>query len=151
MSGAKVSPFLYFDAPTIGTWSTTQQILDRETVGRIFAGNISTWDDQAIQDLNPLLAGKLPPLNITIGYSDNAGISVPEVFKQALVSFSPVFSAALDAAGGLFSAMPPALRGTGFSAGTSSTNRLTWLKVTQVLLNSKGHIYIDIYLSIICS
>jgi hypothetical protein len=120
-----------------------QQILDRDTVGRIFAGDISTWDDQAIQDLNPLLVGKLPPLNITIGYSDNAGISVPEVFKRALVSFSPLFSDALDAAGGLFSAMPPALRGTGFSAGTSSTNRLTWLKVhTSQQQPAAAHIYV---------
>ncbi|ELR22246.1 protein kinase domain containing protein [Acanthamoeba castellanii str. Neff] len=118
---------LAYNISTLGS-TDPLLILDRDTVGRIFAGNISMWDDQAIQDLNPLLVGKLPPLNITIGYSDNAGISVPEVFKRALVSFSPLFSDALDAAGGLFSAMPPALRGTGFSAGTSSTNRLTWLK-----------------------
>jgi hypothetical protein len=98
-------------------------------VGRIWAGNITTWDDDAIKALNPVIAAKLPPVNITLGYSDNVVISVPEVFKRALVSFSPIFSDALDAAGGLFAAMPPALRGTGLSAGTSSPSRVTWLKV----------------------
>jgi hypothetical protein len=107
------------------------QILDRDTIGRIWAGDISSWDDAAIKALNPTIASKLPNASIIIGYSDNlSDISVPIIFKRALESFSPVFAQALAAAGGTFAGMAPALRGTGFAAGTSSPNRVIWLKVS---------------------
>jgi hypothetical protein len=107
------------------------QILDRDTVGRIWTGDIATWDDAAIKALNPKIASKLPNASIVLGYSDNlSDISVPAIFKRALQSFSPLFGQALAAASGNFSNMAPALRGTGFAAGTSSTNRVNWLKVS---------------------
>jgi hypothetical protein len=95
------------------------------------AGDILQWDDEAIKVLNPALAEKLPAVNITLGYSDNTVISVPEVFKLALSSFSARFAEELAASPGRnFSNMPPALRGTGINAGSSSLTRANWLKVT---------------------
>jgi hypothetical protein len=91
----------------------------------------------AIRQLNPDIANKLPAANITLGYSDNAVISVPEVFKLALSSFSARFAEELAASPGRnFSNMLPARRGTGVNAGISSVTRVNWLKVSHALAST---------------
>lgn len=63
-----------------------------------------------------------------MGYSDNAGISVPAVFKGALSSFSQEFADALAAANDTFALMFPD-NTTGQAAGSSGSARVTWVKV----------------------
>jgi hypothetical protein len=111
-------------------WMVGWQVVDRETLGLIWAGNISMWNDQRIKDLNPTIAEKLPAAPIIIGYSENTVISLVEVLKLTLESFSPDFKAALAEANRTWAGMPPAQRGTAVSAGTSTVLRLAWLQVS---------------------
>jgi hypothetical protein len=105
-------------------------VLDRETLGLIWAGEITQWNDSRIQALNPpAVNAKLPGADITLGYSINNVLSFAEVFKVALSSFSDVFRAALASADGSFALMPPALAGRATEAGTTSANRTTWVQV----------------------
>ena len=100
--------------------------MDRETLGLIWAGNITHWNDQRLKNLNPAIASKLPNATILIGYNENGVISVIEVLKLALESFSVEFKTALAAANRTWAGMPPAQR---VSAGSSTAARLNWLKV----------------------
>jgi ABC-type phosphate transport system substrate-binding protein len=118
---------------------TPAKVVDRETLGLIWAGNISMWNDQRIKDLNPAVANKLPATPIIIGYSENSAISLVEVLKLALESFSPEFKELLAQANRTWAAMPPAQRGTALSAGSSTALRLSWLKVTHTRAHT--HIY----------
>lgn len=106
-------------------------IIDRETLGLIWAGNITMWTDQRIKDLNPGLASFLPNTNITIGYNQNTVYSLTEVVKRSLESFSPDFARLFEAAGRDFANMPPALSGTAESAGVSTAERVVWLGAHQ--------------------
>jgi hypothetical protein len=102
------------------------QVVDRETLSLIWLGNVTRWNDQRLKDRNPAIADKLPNAPITIGYNENTAISLVEVLKLALESFSPDFKAALAAANRTWAGMPPALR---VSAGGSTAARLNWLRV----------------------
>jgi len=63
----------------------TRLKLSKEVLAKIFAGQITTWNDPEIQKLN---TGKLPKLRITIVYrSDGSGTS--EVFTSYLNSVAP--------------------------------------------------------------
>jgi ABC-type phosphate transport system substrate-binding protein len=106
-------------------------VLDRETLGAIWAGDITMWNDQRIRDLNPPeVAAKLPAATITLGYNANSRFSVAEVFKVALSSFSERFRTALAAANDSFALMPPALAGNAFEAGKTAV-RGAWLKAPR--------------------
>jgi ABC-type phosphate transport system substrate-binding protein len=106
------------------------QILDRETLGLIWSGNITKWSDQRIKATNPVeVANKLPDDNITIGYNDNDVLTIVEVVKRALESFSEDFRTALAAANRTFSLMSPTLCGHALDAGASTALRLSWLNV----------------------
>jgi hypothetical protein len=111
----------------VNVWAN--QRIDRETLGLIWAGNVSVWNDQRIKDLNPGLASSLPNTNITLGYNNNIAYSSTEVVKRSLESFSPDFARLFAAAGRDFADMPPALRGTAESAGVSTAEREVWLGV----------------------
>jgi hypothetical protein len=88
------------------------------------------WNDQRIRDLNsPAIAAKLPAATIKLGYDVNAKISLSEVFKVALSSFSERFRTELAAANDSFALMPPALAGNAFPAGKRADERVAWLKV----------------------
>lgn len=106
--------------------------MDRETLGLIWAGNITRWNNRRIQNLNPSLAGLLPDSDIILGYNENSVVSLTEVVKRALVSFSDDFATLFEAANRSFAAMPPALRGTAELAGISTGPRLQWLAVSNV-------------------
>jgi hypothetical protein len=105
------------------------QVVDRETLGLIWSGNVSHWNDQRLKDLNPAIAGKLPNASILIGYNENGVISLPEVLKLAFESFSADFKAALAAGNRTWAGLPPAQRGTAEAAGGSTPARLQWLAV----------------------
>ncbi len=107
------------------------QVVDRETLGLIWAGNITKWNDTRIKALNPAIANKLPGADILIGYNENIAISLPEVFKIALERFSEDFAIALAAANRTWALMPPAQRGTAVAAGGSTVARLAWLQAND--------------------
>jgi ABC-type phosphate transport system substrate-binding protein len=104
------------------------QILDRETLGLIWAGEITQWNDQRIKDLNPAeISALLPAADIITGYNVNNKFSVSEVFKVALASFSSTYNALLKAANDSYALMPPALAGTGVEAGITNA-RVAWVQ-----------------------
>jgi hypothetical protein len=106
-----------------------RQVIDRATLALIWAGNITTWNHQAIRDLNPGIAAKLPSANILIGYDENSAYTTAEVVKRSLESFSPVFRSALAAANRTFAGLPPAQSGNAVAAGSSTALRIKWLAV----------------------
>jgi hypothetical protein len=106
-------------------------VVDRETLGLIWAGNVSHWNDQRLKDLNPAIASKLPNAPIIIGYNENGIISAVEILRRALESYSDDFKVALAAANRTWAGMPPALRGTSMAGGGSTPARLSWLKVQR--------------------
>lgn len=68
--------------------------LDGETIGRIYAGAIKSWDDGAIAALNPGVA--LPHSDIAIVYrSDSSGTTF--VFTDFLSKTSPTFASKVTA------------------------------------------------------
>jgi hypothetical protein len=109
-------------------------VLNRETLGLIWAGNITQWRDQRILDLNQNISARLPNAPILLGYGEDAVISEVEVFKLALESFSADFRAVSMAADREFSKMPPALAGNAVDAGNSTSARLSWLQVRSFCL-----------------
>ncbi len=50
----------------------TNLILDAQTVGDVFLGKITKWNDRSIAQLNPQLAGDLPSTQITAVYRSDA-------------------------------------------------------------------------------
>ncbi len=102
-------------------------ILDGETLALIFAGNITAWDDPAIQDLNPNVT--LPHANITIGLSPGQLTGVTDVFKRALSLFSAHFASELAKAGNDFMNMTPVQQGWGILQ-ANSTERMNFVLVT---------------------
>ncbi len=87
-------------------------VLDGETLAMIFMGNISTWDDPAIQLLNPNLT--LPNANITIAISPGSPLSQTSVFKRALSLFSEEFARELANAQDALEMLRPAMEGRAF-------------------------------------
>ncbi len=68
--------------------------LDGETVGKIYAGTIKSWDDDAIKALNPGVS--LPHSDIAIVYrSDSSGTTF--VFTDFLAKTSPTFAGKVTA------------------------------------------------------
>ena len=47
------------------------QVLDGQTLARIWAGEITTWDNEAIKSLNPTVATKLPATDILLTFAPN--------------------------------------------------------------------------------
>jgi hypothetical protein len=112
------------------TTTITTKVLDRDTVARIYMGNVSYWNDERIQALNPDLAAKLPARLITIGYVDHDETiaSAVEVLKETLESFSVEFERMFLAANRTFSHMPPALRGTALPVPPPTACRVNWIQ-----------------------
>jgi hypothetical protein len=98
-------------------------------LGLIWSGAITKWNDTRIKAHNPGIANKLPDEFITIGYNDNDVLTIVEVIKRALESFSDDFRVALAAANRTFAQMPPALNLHAEEAGPSTALRLGWLAV----------------------
>jgi hypothetical protein len=112
------------------------------------------WNDSAIQAANPALATLLPAEPILIGYNDNTNdMTIIEVLKLSLESFSPAFKAALAAANRTLANLPPAKSGTMVLAGNSTASRISWLKVTTNLcvLRVRGEAFMHLRSSVRCS
>ncbi len=85
-------PFLYF--PTVAAPITVSYnldvddlVLDADTIARIFQRQITTWDDPAIDTLNP--RASLPSSDIVVAHrSDGSGTT--ENFTKYLVAAAPV-------------------------------------------------------------
>ncbi len=122
IAGAGVVPA--YNIASIGNKSL---VLDRETLAMIFLGNITIWDDPAIQELNPSVT--LPHANITLGVTPGSVLEQTDVFKRALSLFSPQFASALASAGGDFRQMAPAQQGRAFIASNSAA-RLQFVQVS---------------------
>jgi hypothetical protein len=95
----------------------------------IWSGAITKWNDTRIKAHNLAIANKLPDEFITIGYNDNDVLTIVEVIKRALESFSDDFRVALAAANRTFAQMPPALNLHAEDAGDTTALRLGWLAV----------------------
>lgn len=105
------------------------QIFDGETLGRIWTGNITHWDDPAILGLNPFDDGTILPHELIVlcyGSSDNETIT--QTFKRGMRALSPLFAEQLDLVDD-FSGLPPFDQGRGFSA-TNSTTRIRFVQVS---------------------
>ncbi|BCS82726.1 putative serine/threonine-protein kinase [Cotonvirus japonicus] len=105
-------------------------IITREIIAQIWLGNIRMWNDSAIVNLNPGLAGILPETNIKIGYNDDTTVSISAITQFSLSSFSAEFATKFASANKKFSNMTLALEGLSVDAGPSSIGRLNWLKNT---------------------
>lgn len=100
------------------------------------------WNDSAIQAANPALATLLPAEPILIGYNDNTNdMTIIEVLKLSLESFSPAFKGALAAANRTLAKLPPAQSGTMVLAGNSTASRISWLKVITTFACSWRSLY----------
>ncbi len=78
---------------TSTTTRTATLYLDGPTLGKIYAGTISRWNDPAIKALNPLIVN-LPSSQIRPVYrSDGSGTSF--IFTTYLLKAGPAFAAAL--------------------------------------------------------
>lgn len=63
------------------------QVLDGQTLARIWAGEIKTWDNEAIKSLNPTVATKLPVTDILLSFAPN-NVSEPLHLARSFVFFS---------------------------------------------------------------
>ncbi|QTF49759.1 putative serine/threonine-protein kinase/receptor [Acanthamoeba polyphaga mimivirus] len=123
--------------------SSYRLVIDRETLGKIWYGAISKWNDTAIQNLNPSVGHLLPDTDIILGYSDDYIMTISGLIKMALSSFSPEFDTELKYANNTFNGMNPTKNGRGHNIGETSTVRLEWLKKTSYGLTYIN--YADVY------
>jgi hypothetical protein len=103
---------LLLDGPSLAAiWYFPPPHLRNQPTGDIAhrMGSITTWNDSAIQALNPTLAaaGLLPDIPIQTAYTNSTLLDVGQVFKQALSNFSSEFAQALALANGQFANMAP--------------------------------------------
>jgi hypothetical protein len=107
------------------------QTFDGETLGRIWAGNITHWDDETITALNPQTDGtNLPHERIVLCYSASPVESVSETFKRGMGVLSPLFESELQAANKSLNQLllPLAYEGLAFNV-TNSTTRISCAQV----------------------
>ena len=106
---------------------------------------VTKWNDTRIQDLNPTIANKLPGEDIRLGYSDNSELTVVEVFKRAMESFSVNFADALAAANRSLAQLPPAtaVPPRAFATGASGVLRTQWLQVHTPSLEAIKQTWLD--------
>jgi ABC-type phosphate transport system substrate-binding protein len=106
------------------------QVFDAETMGRIWSGDITKWNDEAIVSLNPNVSMPLPDEDILLCWGSNTGESVTSTFKRGLRAMSSSFDAALTTANNDLGQLPPMLAGRGISISTNSSGRI--VNCTQV-------------------
>jgi hypothetical protein len=110
---------------------TSLQILDGETLGRIWTGNVTHWDDPAIASLNVEVDLPHQPIILCYGSqgSDNVSLeSITETFKRGMSVLSARFAEELARLNGSFTQMAPFAEGRGFTD-TNSTTRLAFVQV----------------------
>jgi ABC-type phosphate transport system substrate-binding protein len=116
--------------------------LDRATLAAIWSGDIATWNHAAIAALNPDLASRLPPVNITLGYIDDFYLSAAEVVKLSLESFDSGFASEFASRNRTFGLLRFARDGRGRALSDSSPDRVAWVDATPYGLTFVD--YVDI-------
>ncbi len=112
----------------ISSLSTNESlILDGETLAMIFTGNISTWDDPAIQLLNPNLT--LPNANITLVISPAHTLAQTDTIGRFLSLSSEEFAREYAQVVNDFTLMRPAMEGRALIA-SGESDRLQYVQVT---------------------
>nr|UMO80026.1 Serine/threonine protein kinase [Pandoravirus aubagnensis] len=114
--------------------------LDRATLAAIWIGNVTTWNHASIAALNPLLASRLPPANITLGYIDDFYLSTAEVVKLSLTSFSAAFAAEFTARNRTFGLLRFVADGRGYALTDSSPDRVAWVAATPYALSFADYV-----------
>ncbi len=86
--------------------------MDGQTLANIWAGNIISWDDEAIRSLNPSIASKLPNATIKLAFYSGPPLGMLGVITSALCSISKdPFEKEFNKAGQKMAYMKPALAG----------------------------------------
>jgi hypothetical protein len=111
-------------------------VFNAETMGRIWSGDITKWNDSAIASLNEDIGTPLPGDDILLCWGSSEEESVTQTFKRGLRAMSPEFDAALTAANDDLGSLPPILAGRGFAIATNSTGRIN---CTQVPIGRLTH------------
>lgn len=114
--------------------------LDRATLAAIWIGNVTTWNHASIAALNPELASRLPPANITLGYIDDFYLSTAEVVKLSLSSFSAAFAAEFAARNRTFGLLRFVADGRGHALTDSSPDRVAWVADTPYALSFADYV-----------
>jgi ABC-type phosphate transport system substrate-binding protein len=128
------------------------QVLDGETLGRIWTGNITHWDDPAIASRNGVVDLPHQPIILCYGSPGIADFflvnnisfptseSVSETFKRGMSELSSRFAGELARLNGSFTNMAPFAEGRGFT-GSNSTTRLAFVRVRCSRLVSIVRLY----------
>jgi hypothetical protein len=111
-------------------------VFNAETMGRIWSGDITKWNDSAIASLNEDIGTPLPGDDILLCWGSSEEESVTQTFKRGMRAMSPEFDAALTAANDDLGSLPPILAGRGFAIATNSSGRIN---CTQVPIGRLTH------------
>ncbi|AQN68650.1 protein tyrosine kinase (PTK) family protein [Saudi moumouvirus] len=109
----------------------TRIVVDRQTLGKIWTGDIKKWNHDDIIALNPDLEGILPDKEIILGYNDDGNVSVSGILQSALSSFYAKFATDFNNAGKLFRNMSFANESRCVSIGPSAIERFEWINNTS--------------------
>lgn len=112
-------------------------MFDVATLGRIWSGNITHWDDDAIANLNENITLPHQPITLCYGARETESISV--TFKQVMKERSSEFDEALRAANNSMALLPPMLAGRGIAVTTNTTGRISCMQ-----MNSGSLTYTDL-------
>ncbi|QTF49773.1 putative serine/threonine-protein kinase/receptor [Acanthamoeba polyphaga mimivirus] len=121
----------------------TRIVIDRQTLGKIWTGEISKWNHPDIIALNPTLNGTLPDKEIKLGYNDDGNVSISGIVQAALSSFYGNFATEFNNAGQLFANMSFANEPRCVNIGPSSRERFDWVKNTTYSLTFVN--YADVF------
>jgi len=81
IAAAPVAFFFNVKAKNSSTTRITGLKLNASVLSQIFRGSITTWDDQAIKDLNSTVASKLPSTSIIVNYRSGDSGTSKNMFK----------------------------------------------------------------------
>jgi hypothetical protein len=91
-------------------------VLSGSVLAKVWLGEITKWNDEAIVGLNPNISARLPDANITTSYRTGGDVSLTTVFKRAL----HVFSNGTFPRDGSLDSLPPVAAGTSFAFSTDA-------------------------------
>jgi ABC-type phosphate transport system substrate-binding protein len=119
----------------LGPSTPTQPLVfDAETMGRIWSGDNTKWNDSAIASLNEDIDTPLPGDDIILCWGSTTEESITQTFKRGLRAMSPEFDAALTAANDDLGSLPPILAGRGIAIATNSSGRINCTQATEYSL-----------------
>jgi hypothetical protein len=111
--------------------TTAAQVLDGETLARIYLGEIRFWNDSAIAALNPVLSSgdKLPAELIRLSAYWDSNLEVTQVFGRMMTNFSSAFAAEYANVGRNLTLMPPLADGR-LTIGRNHTAQALFVRVS---------------------